>query len=178
MEGLNENCPFESFGRIPGKQRQAISFSFCVSLFSKSLYYTNRFLIILGFSMSPAFPCRLSAASLLLLCLRIPRCAPVLAFLCFFRLVPCRSLSGTKLCRVQSRIAHVPSQVSPAGGRINWDKAQRPSPPFNPGAVDFGLCSVCATFWTWRPSYLAMKVHRGRLQWLPPPLRLLRRRQP
>jgi hypothetical protein len=43
MEDLRENCPFESFGRIPGKQRQAISFSFCISLFSKSLYYTNRF---------------------------------------------------------------------------------------------------------------------------------------
>jgi hypothetical protein len=27
MEDLRENCPFESFGRIPGKQRQAISVS-------------------------------------------------------------------------------------------------------------------------------------------------------
>jgi hypothetical protein len=27
MEDFRENCPFESFGRIPGKQRQAISVS-------------------------------------------------------------------------------------------------------------------------------------------------------
>jgi hypothetical protein len=37
MEDLRENCPFESFGRIPGKQRQAISvFSLLLSFLSLS----------------------------------------------------------------------------------------------------------------------------------------------
>ena len=40
MEDLRENCPFESFGRIPGKQRQAISVSsLLLSFLSLSRYY-------------------------------------------------------------------------------------------------------------------------------------------
>ena len=40
MEDLRENCPFESFGRIPGKQRQAISVSsLLISFLSLSRYY-------------------------------------------------------------------------------------------------------------------------------------------
>jgi hypothetical protein len=40
MEDLRENCSFESFGRIPGKQRQAISVSsLLLSFLSLSLYY-------------------------------------------------------------------------------------------------------------------------------------------
>jgi len=145
----------------------------------------RRFLSLLSFSLFLAslattiyFPISYDCLMSLFLAVGFSLFYCVLAFLCFFPLVSCRSLSGTKLCRVQSRLAHVPSQVSPAGGRISRDKAQRPSPPFNLSAVDIGRCSVCATFWTWRPSCLAMQVHRGRPQWLPPPLRLLRRRPP
>jgi hypothetical protein len=40
MEDMRENCPFESFGKIPGKQRQAISVSpLLLSFLSPPRYY-------------------------------------------------------------------------------------------------------------------------------------------
>ena len=46
MEDLRENCPFESFGRIPGKQRQVISVSSLLfSLPLSLLRYISLFLM-------------------------------------------------------------------------------------------------------------------------------------
>ena len=67
--------PFESFGRSPGTQRQAIYVSsLLLSILSLSRYY----------NIFPYF-------------LLLPY-ASLFLFLCFFRLVSSRSLSGTKLC--------------------------------------------------------------------------------
>ena len=108
MEDLRENCPFESFGRIPGKQRQAISVSSLrLSFLSLSRYYD-------------IFPSFLSVGFSLFYC--------VLAFLCFFRLVSCRSFSRFLYVADRSLVRFRLWRFATAAGGDRRGRATRSSP--------------------------------------------------